>query len=85
LNPTVQKSLDVVRVIGNEAVHPGELDLRDDRDTALQLLRLIDVIAHQMISQPKAIAALYESLPEGKRKAIEKRDAGEGKGERSAR
>ena len=35
LNPTVQKSLDIVRVIGNEAVHPGVLDLKDDRDTAI--------------------------------------------------
>jgi len=29
LNPLVQKALDVVRVIGNEAVHPGTIDLRD--------------------------------------------------------
>ncbi|WP_201262388.1 DUF4145 domain-containing protein [Azospira sp. I13] len=31
LNPTIQKSLDVVRVIGNEAVHPGTIDLNDER------------------------------------------------------
>ncbi len=30
LNPLVQKSLDIVRVIGNEAVHPGVLDIKDD-------------------------------------------------------
>ncbi len=41
LNPLVQKSLDIVRVIGNEAVHPGVIDLNDDRDTASQLLILI--------------------------------------------
>jgi hypothetical protein len=28
LSPTVQKALDSVRVIGNEAVHPGTLDLK---------------------------------------------------------
>lgn len=27
----VQQSLDALRVIGNEAVHPGQLDLRDDQ------------------------------------------------------
>jgi len=37
LPPGVQKALDGVRVIGNEAVHPGELDLRDDQDTAIKL------------------------------------------------
>ena len=42
LNPLIQKSLDVVRVIGNEAVHPGVIDLRDDRDTALQLLKIVN-------------------------------------------
>ena len=74
LNPLVQRSLDVVRVVGNEAVHPGSLDLRDDRDTALQLLSLVNLIAEQMITHPKAIQAMYEKLPEGKRAAIEQRN-----------
>lgn len=74
LNPLVQKSLDIVRVIGNEAVHPGVIDLSDDRDTASQLLNLINSIADQMISHPKQVEAMYEKLPESKRAAIEKRD-----------
>lgn len=53
LNPLVQKSLDVVRVIGNEAVHPGTIDLKDDRETALRLLELVNIIAEQMISHLK--------------------------------
>ena len=40
LNPLVQQSLDIVRVIGNEAVHPGLIDLNDDRDTANRLFSL---------------------------------------------
>jgi hypothetical protein len=74
LDPLIQKSLDVVRVIGNEAVHPGVIDLNDDRDTAIQLFTLVNSIAEQMISHPKAVKALYEKLPEAKRKAIEQRD-----------
>ena len=74
LNPLVQKSLDIVRVIGNEAVHPGVIDLNDDRDTASQLLNLINSIAEQMISHPKHVEAMYEKLPESKRMAIEKRN-----------
>lgn len=80
LNPLVQKSLDVVRVVGNEAVHPGVLDLRDDRDTALQLFTLVNIVADQMISHPKAIESMYERLPASKRDAIEKRDASIEKG-----
>jgi hypothetical protein len=74
LNPLVQKSLDVVRVIGNEAVHPGNLDLKDDINTATRLFELVNAVADQMISQPNRINELYKKLPEEKRKAIEKRD-----------
>jgi len=74
LDPLVQQALDVVRVIGNEAVHPGEIDLDDNRDMALQLFNLVNLIANQMISQPKQVKALYEKLPEHKRKGIEQRN-----------
>lgn len=74
LNPLVQKSLDVVRVIGNEAVHPGTIDLKDDRDTALRLFDLINVISDQMITNPKNIEKMYDKLPESKKKAIEARN-----------
>jgi Domain of unknown function (DUF4145) len=74
LTPMVQQALDAVRVIGNEAVHPGTLDLKDDRDTAMRLFSLVNIIAEQMISNPKHVQELYEKLPENKRKAIEKRD-----------
>ena len=63
-----------MRVIGNEAVHPGVIDLNDDSDIANELLSLINSIAEQMISHPKNIETLYAKLPESKRKAIEKRD-----------
>lgn len=77
LDPRVQKALDIVRVVGNESVHPGQMDLRDDRDIAVELLRLVNLIAEIMISQPKHIDAMYQGLPESKRKAIEKRDTKE--------
>lgn len=74
LNPTIQRSLDIVRVIGNEAVHPGELDLRDDRETAINLASLVNLIVDSIISQPNTINRLYEKLPATKREAIERRD-----------
>ncbi len=74
LNPLVQQSLDIVRVIGNEAVHPGLIDLNDDRDTANELFGLINSIAEQLITHPKNVEDLYGKLPEKKRTAIEMRD-----------
>ncbi len=75
LPATVQQALDIVRVVGNEAVHPGQLDLKDDVETAIKLFELINIIAKIMISQPKEIQKLYGMLPEDKRLAIEKRDS----------
>jgi hypothetical protein len=74
LNPVVSKSLDIVRVIGNEAVHPGSIDLNDDRDTAIRLFDLINLIVEQMITQPKSVNELYGKLPEAKRAAIDARN-----------
>lgn len=72
----IQQSLDIVRVIGNNAVHPGVMDMTDDSDTALKLFELVNLIAYDRITQPKKVKELYESLPESKRKAIERRDKG---------
>jgi hypothetical protein len=72
----VQEALDSVRVIGNEAVHPGELDLRDDRETASKLFRLVNFIAQKMITEPKEIDEIYGALPADKREGIRRRDGG---------
>ncbi len=74
LDGRVQKALDVVRVIGNHAVHPGQIDLRDDRATATELFGLVNLIVEAMIATPKHVEAMFNSLPEGARLAIEKRD-----------
>jgi hypothetical protein len=74
LSPVIQQALDSVRVIGNEQVHGGTMDLRDDERTALYLFDLVNLIADQMISQPMAVKALYEKLPPGKLDGIAQRD-----------
>jgi hypothetical protein len=76
LDVHVKQALDIVRVIGNEAVHPGKIDLRDDRQSARSLFGLVNLIAEKMISGPKHVAEVYEGLPKDKREGIEKRDRG---------
>lgn len=72
----VQQSLDIVRVVGNNAVHPGQLDLKDDADTANCMFELVNLIVDVMITQPKHVDDLYQSVvPESQREAIAKRDA----------
>ncbi len=74
LDQQIQMMLDAVRVIGNDSVHPGEIDMKDDRETALQLFFLVNEIVDEMISKPQRVKALYDRLPETKRQAIEQRD-----------
>lgn len=71
---SVQQALDIVRVIGNNAVHPGELDLGDDSETAKALFHLLNLISDAMLTQPRKIEELYETLPKTSRDAIDKRD-----------
>ena len=72
----VQQALDSVRVIGNEAVHPGSIDLKDDLDIVNRLFKLVNFIAHKMITEPREIDELYSSLPADKLVGIAKRDGG---------
>lgn len=75
LPKTIQKALDTLRVIGNDAVHPGTLDLNDDRDTALKLFRLVNVIVDNRIAQVEEVESLYnDKIPESKKQQIESRD-----------
>jgi len=76
LPPRVQQALDVVRVIGNNAVHPGQIDLKDDWQTAGSLFVLVNLVAEVMISTPKALQEAYDGLPQSARDAINKRDQG---------
>ncbi|MEH7399314.1 DUF4145 domain-containing protein, partial [Priestia megaterium] len=71
----VEKALDSLRVIGNQAVHPGTIDINDNTDAAFALFRLLNFVVERMITQLKEIDEIYELLPEGKRKGIEKRNA----------
>ncbi len=70
----VQEALDSVRVIGNESVHPGSIDLKDDLGTVNRLFKLVNFIADKMITEPKEVDELYNTLPQDKLDGIEQRD-----------
>lgn len=69
----VQQALDIVRVTGNDAVHPGVIDT-DSQETVTKLFELINIIIEYMIALPKKVSGLYSSLPTDKIQAINNRD-----------
>lgn len=75
LDSRIQKALDALRVIGNEAVHPGTMDISDDTATAAELFKLLNFIVERMISLPRKLDAIYDGLPAAKLEGIAQRDA----------
>lgn len=76
LSVKIQQALDGVRIAGNNAVHPGELDIDDNRDIAEKLFKIINFIIEEMVTKPKEIREIYERMPQKAREKVEKRDKG---------
>lgn len=75
LPQSVQKALDIVRVVGNKAVHPGQIVFDvDDNATANMLMHLLNMIVARMITEPNEIDSLYQGLPESVKNSIADRD-----------
>jgi len=75
LDPLVQQMLDSVRVVGNDTVHPGQIEVRDDPELLQTLFWLVNEIVDERITKPNRVQRIYGTLPEGKREAIEARAA----------
>lgn len=70
----IQQALDIVRVVGNNAVHPGELSSDDVQGVAATLFDLVNHIVEDRIARPKKLSSLFASLPQKALAGIAKRD-----------
>ncbi len=77
LDVRVQQAMDALRVIGNNALHPGEIDIEEDDSLVPGLFAVINMIVEQMILRPAQVAALYDAIPQGAADAIRRRDGGD--------
>lgn len=71
----IQQALDSIRVIGNNAVHPGTISFDEKDDVSGILFTLLNIIVEQMITQPQKIQEVYGLLPKEAIASIEKRDS----------
>lgn len=74
LSQNIQQAWDYCRVIGNKAVHSGEINLSEDKEKVKILFNLVNDIAQEMITKPKEMKERYGSLPETSIEQINKRD-----------
>ena len=71
----IQKALDILRVIGNKAVHPGKISKEDDSQTVKTLFILVNLICEKMITDKNKLKSMYDSLSKNQKEAIDKRDS----------
>lgn len=75
LSVKIQQALDLLRVVGNNAVHPGQINLDDNSEIALKLFQILNLIANELISKPKEIESLYNDIvPKETKEHINQRD-----------
>lgn len=67
LDIRVQKALDIVRITGNEKIHPGQIDDNDTIEIAKIMFDLVNFIVDRLIIQPKTIDDMFNNLPTEKR------------------
>lgn len=68
----IVEAMDIVRIVGNDAAHPGEIEVGNKPEIVEALFRLINFIAEKMISEPKRmeeeISKVNQILPDSKKR-----------------
>ncbi len=70
----ITQALDSVRVIGNNAVHSGKINIEDNSKIASSLFQLVNFITEKTIVENKQVERIFNYLPENQKQAIERRD-----------
>lgn len=71
---SLQRAMDTVRIVGDEAVHPGEINIDDNSELAIAMFKLMNIIIEKIVIEPKEIENLYNLMPENKLQGIKNRD-----------
>jgi len=74
IKPIVARALDIVRVTGNDAVHPGQIRDDDGQDMAADLFELVNLVVESAITEQRKLDGMFANLPERVRSAIAQRD-----------
>lgn len=74
INKDVQEVCDVLRVIGNNSVHPGQIDIDDTPGITKSLFDILNFIVKETIEDPAKRKEMFENLPKSAKDAIAKRD-----------
>ena len=62
------ESMDTVRVLGNDAVHPGTIKKDEEEGTVASLFLLVNFIADKLITEKREIDAINAAVPDSKKR-----------------
>ena len=74
LSLQMQHALDTVRIVGNNAVHPGLLSDGEMESTVPVLFKVVAFIVDDFITKPRMLQKAYLATPQSARDAVDKRD-----------
>lgn len=75
LDMDIIKSMDVLRIVGNNAVHPGMIDLNIDNEyVAMQLMHLLNIIVQRLIADKAFVNTMFSKLPQDVQKRTNERN-----------
>ncbi|GAA1887970.1 hypothetical protein GCM10009736_65200 [Actinomadura bangladeshensis] len=74
LDPTIQKAMDSLRIVGNESAHASSISLDADAEMIPALFDMLNLTVWHILSRPRHVDQFFASLPEGARNAIQRRD-----------
>ncbi len=63
----LEHSLTIVRVIGNDSVHSGVLDIKDNKPIAVALFNILNYIVEDTITKRRKIDEIYNIIPDSKK------------------
>lgn len=71
----IQQALDSIRVIGNKAIHAGQISVDvESCETAYALFEIINIIIEKMVSESIKIDNIFSALPESVKNDINIKD-----------
>ncbi|EHC5633111.1 TPA: DUF4145 domain-containing protein [Campylobacter coli] len=68
LDEQIIKACEIVRIVGNNAVHPGIIDINDNPEIAYCLFEMINLIAEKLITQKIKTEKLFNKIQNLKNK-----------------
>lgn len=68
ISSRLKKAFEIVRITGNNAIHPGRLDINDNLDIAYALFDLLNIITQETITHPKELDEMFNRVKHPKQK-----------------